>query len=343
MKAQRLFAFLGGALSVITAAAASADTLQEVKARGHLVCGVSTGNPGFSSPDDAGEWKGFDVDFCRAVASAVFKDPTKVKFNALSNKVRFAALQSGEIDILSRQTTWTASREAGLGLMFAGVVYYDGQGFMVNSKKLPDIKSATQLSGATVCLVTGTSSELNVADYFRINRIDFTPVVFEKIEEAKAAYDAGRCDAYTTDQSNLYSVRLSLASPADHVVLPEIISKEPVGPLVRQGDDRWLNIVKWTFNALLQAEEFRITKTNVDEMMESSNPEIKRLLGREAGATIGTDSGLSNDFAVNIVKSVGNYGEMFERNIGQQSPLKIDRGKNALWTDGGLQYAMPFR
>ncbi len=343
MKSRIFLTLLSGAVCTMTGAASAADTLQNIKDRGSLACGVSTGNPGFSAPDDKGEWKGLDVDFCHAVAAAVFSDPTKVKYNPLSSKVRFTALQSGEVDILSRQTTWTASREAGLGLMFAGVIYYDGQGFMVNSKKVPGVTSAKELSGATVCVLSGTTGELNMADYFKANQIEFTPVVFEKIEEAKAAYDAGRCDAYTDDQSNLYSVRLSLASPADHVVLPEIISKEPVGPVVRQGDDKWLNVVKWTYYALVQAEEFGITQANVDEMKNSSNPDIKRLLGQEAGATMGTDFGLSSDFVVNVVKAVGNYGEMFDRNIGQQSPLKIERGKNALWTQGGLQYAMPFR
>ncbi|PLP56676.1 amino acid ABC transporter substrate-bindnig protein [Mesorhizobium loti] len=343
MKSRFLLALLGGAVCAATAAAAPVDTLQSIKAKGSLACGVSTGNPGFSATDDKGEWKGLDVDFCHAVSAAVLGDPSKVKYNPLSSKVRFTALQSGEIDILSRQTTWTASREAGLGLMFAGVMYYDGQGFMVNSKKVSGVTSAKQLSGATVCVLTGTTGELNMADYFKANKIEFSPVVFEKIEEAKAAYDAGRCDVYTDDQSNLYSARLSLAAPADHVVLPEIISKEPVGPVVRQGDDRWLNVVKWTYFALVQAEEFGITQANVEEMKNSSNPEIKRLLGQEAGATIGTDFGLSSDFVVNVIKAVGNYGEIFERNIGQQSPLKIERGKNALWTQGGLQYAMPFR
>lgn len=343
MKSRILIALLSGAVGAMASAAASADTLQTVKDRGNLACGVSTGNPGFSAPDDKGVWKGLDVDFCHAVAATVFGDPAKVKYNSLSSKVRFTALQSGEIDILSRQTTWTASREAGLGLMFTGVMYYDGQGFMINSKKVPGVTSAKQLAGATVCVLTGTTGELNMADYFKGNKIEFSPVVFEKIEEAKAAYDAGRCDVYTDDQSNLYSARLSLASPADHVVLPEIISKEPVGPVVRQGDDKWLNVVKWTYYALVQAEELGITQANVEEMKNSANPEIKRFLGQEAGATIGTDFGLSSDFVVNVIKSVGNYGEMFDRNIGMQSPLKIERGKNALWTEGGLQYAMPFR
>jgi general L-amino acid transport system substrate-binding protein len=342
MKSKILLALLCG-VAAMSGATAAADTLQDVKNRGNLACGVSTGNAGFSAPDDKGEWTGLDVDFCHAVAAAVFGDPAKVKYNSLSSKVRFTALQSGEIDILSRQTTWTASREGGLGLVFAGVIYYDGQGFMINSKKVPGVESAKDLSGATACVLTGTTGELNMADYFKANQIEFTPVVFEKIEEAKAAYDSGRCDVYTDDQSNLYSVRLSLASPSDHVVLPEVISKEPVGPVVRQGDDKWLNIVKWTYYALVQAEEFGITQANVEEMKNSPNPDIKRLLGQEAGTMIGSDFGLSNDFVVNVIKAVGNYGEMFERNIGQQSPLKIERGKNALWTQGGLQYAMPFR
>ena len=343
MRSTYVLGLLLTAAMASSGSAASADTLGTVKARGALACGVSTGNAGFSAPDDAGEWKGFDVDFCRAVAAAVFGDSAKVKFSPLSSKARFTALQSGEIDVLSRQNTWTISRDASLGLLQAGVTYYDGQGFMVNAKKLPEVTSVSQLSGATLCVLTGTTSELNTADYFKANKIDYQPVVFEKIEEAKAAYDNGRCDVYTDDQSNLYSVRLSLAAPADHKVLPEIISKEPLGPVVRQGDDKWFNIVKWTNYALIQAEEFGITQANIEEMKKSSNPDIKRLLGEEEGSSYAADLGLPNDWVVQIIKATGNYGEIFERNLGQQSRLKIARGKNALWTDGGLQYAMPIR
>jgi len=334
---------LGAATLGLMAASASASTLADVKAKGFIQCGVSTGLAGFSAPDDKGEWKGLDADFCRAVAAAVFGDGSKVKFTPLSAKERFTALQSGEIDLLSRNTTWTINRDTALGLNFAGVTYYDGQGFMINAKKLPGVNSALQLSGAAVCVQAGTTTELNLADYFKSNKMEYNPVVFEKLEEVNAAYDSGRCDVYTTDQSGLYGIRLTLSAPDDHVVLPEIISKEPLGPAVRQGDDQWFHIVRWTYYALVQAEELGITQANVDEMKNSPNPEIKRVLGTEADTKIGTDLGLTNDWVVNIVKAVGNYGEMFERNVGSGSPLKIARGLNALWTKGGLQYAMPIR
>jgi general L-amino acid transport system substrate-binding protein len=334
---------LGAAALGMAASAASAATLDDVKAKGFVQCGVNTALAGFSAPNDKGEWTGFDVDLCRAVAAAVFGDPTKVKFTPTNAKERFTALQSGEIDLLSRNTTWTLSRDTSLGFNFAGVNYYDGQGFMINAKKLPGVNSALQLSGASVCVQTGTTTELNLADYFKANNLEYNPVVFEKLEEVNAAYDSGRCDAYTTDQSGLYSIRLTLAAPDDHVVLPEIISKEPLGPAVRQGDDQWFDIVKWTLYAMILAEEHGITQANVEEMKNSPNPDIKRILGQEADSKLGTDLGLSNDWVVNIIKGVGNYGESFERNIGQDSPLKIARGLNALWTKGGLQYAMPIR
>ena len=334
---------LGAATLGLMATAASAGTLEDVKAKGFLQCGVNVGLAGFSAPNDKGDWTGLDADFCRAVAAAVFGDATKVKFTPLSAKERFTALQSGEVDLLSRNTTWTINRDTALGLNFAGVTYYDGQGFMINAKKLPGVNSALQLSGAAICVQTGTTTELNLADYFKANKMEYSPVVFEKLEEVDAAYDAGRCDAYTTDQSGLYGIRLKLSSPDDHVVLPEIISKEPLGPAVRQGDDKWYHIVKWTYFALLTAEELGITQANVEEMKASGNPEIKRVLGTETDTKIGTDLGLGNDWVVNIVKSVGNYGEIFERNVGQGSPLKIARGINALWTKGGLQYAPPIR
>ncbi|MEQ1944114.1 amino acid ABC transporter substrate-binding protein [Mesorhizobium sp. VNQ89] len=334
---------LGAAAFGLAASAASADTLDDIKAKGFVQCGVNTGLAGFSSPDDKGDWTGLDVDFCRAVAAAVFGDGTKVKFTPLSAKDRFTALQSGEIDILSRNTTWTINRDTALGLNFAGITYYDGQGFMINAAKLPGVNSALQLSGASVCVQSGTTTELNLADYFKANNLEYNPVVFEKIEEVNAAYDSGRCDAYTTDQSGLYAIRLTLASPADHVVLPEIISKEPLGPAVRQGDDKWFDIVKWTYFALLNAEELGVTKANVEEMKNSANPEIKRILGTEAETKIGTDLGLTNDWVVNIIKATGNYGEIFENNVGSGSPLKISRGINALWTKGGLQYGPPIR
>ncbi|MCO5157093.1 MAG: amino acid ABC transporter substrate-binding protein [Aquamicrobium sp.] len=334
---------LGSAALALAASAASAATLDDVKAKGFLQCGVNTSLAGFSAPNDKGEWTGLDVDFCRAVAAAVFGDGNAVKFTGLSAKDRFTALQSGEVDILSRNTTWTVSRDTALGLNFAGVTYYDGQGFMINAKKLPGVNSALQLSGASICVQAGTTTELNLADYFSANNMEYNPVVFEKFEEANAAYDAGRCDAYTTDQSGLYAVRLQMSSPDDHVVLPEIISKEPLGPSVRQGDDQWFDIVKWAYFALLNAEEAGITQANVDEMKDSSSPDIRRLLGTESETKIGTDLGLANDWVVNIIKATGNYGEIFERNVGTGSPLKIARGVNALWTKGGLQYGMPIR
>jgi general L-amino acid transport system substrate-binding protein len=334
---------LGAAALGLSASAASAATLDDVKAKGFVQCGVNTGLAGFSAPNDKGEWTGLDVDFCRAVAAASSADGTKVKFTPLSAKDRFTALQSGEVDILSRNTTWTINRDTALGLNFAGVTYYDGQGFMVNSKKLPGINSALQLSGAAVCVQSGTTTELNLADYFKANKMDYNPVVFEKVEEANAAYDSGRCDAYTTDQSGLYGIRLTLSAPDDHVVLPEIISKEPLGPAVRQGDDKWFDIVKWTYFALLNAEEAGITQANVEEMKNSENPDIKRLLGAEAETKIGADLGVDNAWVVNIIKATGNYGEIFERNVGAGSPLKIARGINALWTKGGLQYGPPIR
>lgn len=327
----------------LTAPVASADTLSNVKSKGFLQCGVNVALAGFSASDDKGQWTGLDVDFCRAVAAAVFGDPSKVKFTGLTAKDRFTALQSGEIDILSRNTSWTVSRDTSLGISFVGVMYYDGQGFMIDARKLPDVKSVKQLSGAAICVAAGTTTELNLADYFKANKIDYTPVVFDTLEETTAAYNAGRCDAFTNDQSGLYAARLHTSSPKDFVILPEIISKEPLGPAVRQGDAKWLNIVKWTYFALLDAEEAGITRSNVDEMKGSSNPDIKRMLGTEAGTRIGTDLGLPNDWVVNIVKATGNYGEMFERNLGSGSPLKISRGVNALWTKGGIQYGVPIR
>ncbi len=330
---------VAGAAASFLAASASASTLDDVKAKGFIQCGVNTGLLGFAAPDDAGNWKGFDVDYCRAVAAAVFNDPNAVKYTPLTAKDRFTALQSGEIDMLARNTTWTMSRDTALGLAFSFVNYYDGQGFMV--RKDAGITSALELSGAAVCVQTGTTTELNLADYFNRNKMELNPVVFEKLDEADAAYDSGRCDAYTTDASGLYAIRLVLSNPDDHIVLPEIISKEPLGPVVRQGDDQWFNIVKWVGFALLNAEELGVTQANVDEMKTSDNQEIRRLLGVDG--TFGVDIGLTNDWAANALKAVGNYGEIFDRNIGAGSPLQIARGLNALWTKGGIQYAPPIR
>ncbi|MHB2265621.1 amino acid ABC transporter substrate-binding protein [Aliihoeflea sp. PC F10.4] len=338
-----LVGILGGAVMALGVSAASAQTLNDVKSAGSVKCGVHTGLAGFAAPNDAGEWAGFDADFCRVVAAAVFGDGEAVTFVPTNATERFTALQSGEIDLLSRNTTWTLSRDTTLGLTFAGVNYYDGQGFMINSTALPDINSALQLSGAAVCVQSGTTTELNLADYFAANNMEYNPVVFQGFEETNAAYEAGRCDAYTTDASGLYALRLTLANPDEHVVLPEIISKEPLGPAVRQGDDQWFNVVKWSLYAMIQAEELGITQDNLEEMMNSENPEIRRILGQEDDSTIGEGLGLENDWVVNIIREVGNYGEIFDRNIGAGSPLAISRGLNALWTDGGLQYAMPIR
>ena len=348
MKKTLISLFLGTAVSVAATTAVQAGTLDDVRQKGFVQCGVSQGLIGFSSPDEQNNWTGMDVDFCRAVATAVLGDPQKVKFTPLTAKERFTALQSGEIDVLSRNTTWTMSRDTSLGLKFAGVMYYDGQGFLINSKKFPEVKSAMQLAGATVCTQTGTTTELNLADFFKSNNMDYKLVAFEKNEEALGAFKDGRCDAYTTDQSGLYAERLKLTNPDENLVLPEIISKEPLGPVVRQGDDAWFNVVKWTYFALVNAEELGITSTNVDEMMKTSkNPEVQRLLGVPnadgTAAGFGTGIGLEEAWAANIIKAVGNYGEIFERNVGENTPLKIKRGKNALWKDGGLQYAPPVR
>lgn len=339
MKTTIFTGMLAVAAMALSASTASAATLDDVKAKGFIQCGVSQGLPGFSNPDANGDWSGMDVDLCVGVAAAIFGDGTKVKFSPLSAKERFTALQSGEIDILSRNTTWTMSRDTQLGLNFAGVNYYDGQGFMVRSEM--GINSALELSGASICTNTGTTTELNVADYFRANNMDYELVAFEKADEVVAAYDAGRCDVYTTDQSGLYAQRLKLSAPAEHQVLPEIISKEPLGPVVRQGDDQFFNIVKWVHNATVNAEEMGITQANVGEMMAGDNPSAKRLLGTEG--EFGTAIGLSNDWAANVIKAIGNYGEIFDRNVGPDTPLAISRGVNALWSDGGLQYAPPVR
>ncbi|MCF6321208.1 MAG: amino acid ABC transporter substrate-binding protein [Rhizobiaceae bacterium] len=339
MKKAIISAALGAAAIGMVATGATAATLDDVKAKDFVQCGVSQGLAGFSNPDDKGNWTGMDVDVCRALAAAIFGDATKVKFTPLSAKERFTALQSGEIDVLSRNTTWTATRDTSLGLNFAGVNYYDGQGFMVRSSL--GVKSALELSGASVCTNTGTTTELNVADYFRSNKMEYELVAFEKADEVVAAYDAGRCDVFTTDQSGLYSQRLKLTNPGDHVVLPEIISKEPLGPVVRQGDDQWFNLVKWTHFAMVNAEELGVSSANIGEMMGSDNPAVKRLLGSEGA--FGEALGVGNDWAANIIKMVGNYGEVFDRAVGPDTPLKIERGVNALWSDGGLQYAPPIR
>ncbi|BBD76973.1 amino acid ABC transporter substrate-binding protein [Hydrogenophilus thermoluteolus] len=341
MKQKTLLAAVGAALAVAAVAPAQAgETMDAIKARGEIRCGVSDGLPGFSYTDQKGVVRGIDADFCRALAAAVFGDANKVKFTPLTAKERFTALQSGEIDVLSRNTTWTMSRDTGMGMVFpAAVVYYDGQGFLVN-KKL-GVKSAKELDGATVCIQAGTTTELNLADYFRTHKMQYTPITYDKSDESAKGLEAGRCDVLTSDQSQLYAQRIKMANPDQYVVLPEVISKEPLGPVVRPGDHEWFSTVRWTHYAMLIAEELGVTSKNVDEMKKSNNPEIRRLLGVDAD--FGKAIGLPQDWAYQVIKQVGNYGESFERNVGKGSPLKIERGLNALWTQGGLQYAPPIR
>ena len=333
----------GIAAATLLGAAGTAQAgkdLDAIKARGQLICGVNTGVAGFAQADSQGKWVGLDVDVCRAVAAAVFGDSEKVKYVPTTAQQRFTALQSGEVDILARNTTVTLTRDTALGLDFTAVNYYDGQGFMVN-KKL-GVKSAKELNGATVCVAPGTTTELNLADYFRANKMTFKPVVIEKVEEVRAAFFSGRCDVYTTDASGLYSTRAANApNPDDYMVLPEIISKEPLAPAVRHGDNQFADIVRWSQYAMLEAEEYGISSKTVDEMLKSENPSIKRILGVTPG--MGKALGVDEAWVVNIVKQVGNYGESFERNVGMGSPLKIDRGLNKLWTQGGIQYAPPIR
>jgi general L-amino acid transport system substrate-binding protein len=328
----------GAAFSVAAAFSADAGTLDQVKTRGQLICGSNPGLAGFGLPDDQGMYKGLDVDECRAIAAAIFNDPNKVKFLPINAKDRPTILASGEIDVLIRNTTWTLSRQTG-GMFFTGINFYDGQGFMVR-KKL-GVDSALKLDGASVCVQQGTTTELNLADYFRANNMKLDAISYATDDEATKAYDEGRCDAYTTDASGLYSERLKMSNPDEHIVLPEIISKEPLGPSVRRDDIQWFQIVQWTHNALITAEELGVTQANVDEKLKSDNPAIRRLLGVEG--SFGEGLGLSNDWAYRIIKHVGNYGEIFERNVGMGSPIKIARGLNALWNKGGLQYAPPIR
>jgi general L-amino acid transport system substrate-binding protein len=340
MNGRALSATLVTTVLLAVASSAHAGTaLNAIKERGYIKCGVSDGLPGFSHTDEKGKFSGIDVDVCRAVAAAVFNDSTKVKFTPLTAKERLTALQSGEIDVLSRNTTWTSSRDSAQGLNFTGVTYYDGQGFLVN-KKL-GVKSAKELDGATVCVQAGTTTELNLSDYFRANKMKYTPITYDKSDESAKALEAGRCDVLTSDQSQLYAQRIKLAKPSDYVVLPEVISKEPLGPVVRHGDDDWFDIVKWTLFVMVDAEELGIDSKNVEEMKKSTNPDVKRMLGVEGDK--GKDFGLANDWMAVVIKQVGNYGEIFDRNVGKGSPLQIERGLNALWTQGGLQYAPPVR
>lgn len=327
------------AMGMASGAQAASATLDAVKEKGFVQCGVSTGLPGFSNPDEKGNWQGMDVDVCRAVAAATLGDASKVKYIPLTAKERFTALQSGEIDVLSRNTTWTQTRDTTLGLNFAGVNYYDGQGFMI-SKDL-GVKSALELDGAAVCIQSGTTTELNLSDYFREHKMSFSPVVFDTSDQTVKGFEAGRCDVLTSDQSQLYALRIKLANPDSAMVLPEVISKEPLGPVVRQGDDLWFNIVKWSLNAMINAEEMGLTSANIDKMKESSNPSVRRFVGMEGPKGSGME--LNDDWAYQIVKQVGSYGEAFERNVGSGSPLQINRGVNALWSKGGFLYAPPMR
>ncbi len=350
---------VAAALSLLAAGQAGAQsTLEAVTKKGFVQCGVNVGLAGFSQPDSQGVWKGIDVDLCRAVAAAVFGDATKVRYTPLTAQQRFTALQSGEVDVLSRNTTWTITRDTSLGLNFVGVNYYDGQGFMVRkagvaaggakdakkeakkaAKGARTITSAKQLNGATICVQPGTTTELNLADYFRAHKMTFKPVVIEKLEEVVNAYFSGRCDAYTTDISGLVSVRASRApKPDEHLILPEVISKEPLGPAVRHGDDRWFDVVKWSLFAMIEAEELGLSSKNIDQQAGTANPGIQRFIG--ATGDIGKMLGVDNKWAVHIVKQVGNYGESFDANL---KPLGFDRGINKLWTQGGLMYAPPIR
>ncbi len=331
---------LAAAAALYSASSVAADgTFDKVMKQGYVQCGVSTGLPGFSNPNSKGEWEGLDVEFCQAVAAATLGDKTKVKYIPLTAKERFTALQSGEIDILSRNTTWTLQRDTALGLNFAGVNYYDGQGFMV--KKELGVTSASELDGAAVCVQSGTTTELNLADYFRTTGMEYEPVVFDTAAQTSKGFDAGRCDVLTTDQSGLYALRLTLSDPSSAMVLPEVISKEPLGPVVRQGDDQWFNIVKWSLTAMVAGEEFGVTSANVDEMKSSKNPDITRLLGVDGPG--GKGLGIRDDWGYQIIKQVGNYGESFDRTVGSGSPLDISRGLNALWNDGGILFAPPIR
>ncbi|MWD26568.1 transporter substrate-binding domain-containing protein [Aquicoccus sp. SCR17] len=324
----------------LTAGAAAAATLDDVKDRGKLNCGVTTGLVGFAAPDANGEWQGFDVAVCRAVAAAVLGDPMAVEFVPTTGKTRFTALASGEIDLLARNTTWTFSRDVDLKFEFVGINYYDGQGFMV--PKALGVSSAKELDGATVCIQTGTTTELNLADFFRVNNINYEPVPIETNAEAQQQYLAGACDVYTTDASGLAATRAAFEDPSAHVILPEIISKEPLGPLVRHGDNDWGDIARWTLNALIAAEEYGITSANIDELANgTNNPEINRILGTEGN--LGEMLGLDADWAKRAIKANGNYGEIFAKNIGESTPIGLSRGLNAQWTNGGLMYSPPFR
>ena len=335
----------GGAIAMLVASVfvpvdvAGAQTLKAVKDRGSLTCGVSMGLPGFSNPDDKGVWSGLDVDLCRAVAAAIFDDAGKVKYVPLNAEDRFKALQSGKIDVLSRNSTWTMSRESEFNLSFAAINYYDGQGFMIRKSAKKD--SALALGGSKVCVQSGTTTQLNLADYFRANNMTYQEMTFSDADSALKAYDSGTCDVFTSDISQLYSERLKLSSPNDHVILADVISKEPLGPAVKQGDSQWLEIVKWSHFAMLNAEELGVTSKNIDEALKSQKPAVKRLVGTEGA--YGEQIGLTKDWAVRSIRQVGNYAESYDRNVRTGSKLGIPRGLNHLWSEGGIQYAPPIR
>jgi general L-amino acid transport system substrate-binding protein len=336
---------VGASLAVLVAAAAityeryDTQTLKRTIRRGAVLCGVSTGLPGFSAPDDKGNWTGFDVDICRAIAAAIFDDPSKVTFVPLDANARFTELQKRKIDVLSRNSTWSMSRETNYALNFAAVSYYDGQGFML--RKSRNIESGLELDGSKVCVQDGTTTKLNLADYFRANNINYQEIKFARSDDAVKGYEAGDCDVFTADVSQLYSQRIKLAKPDDHIILADVISKEPLAPVVRQKDDDWLLIVKWTVYAMLNAEELGVTSKNIDQAMKSTKPEVMRLVGTEGA--YGQELGLSKDWAARIIRHVGNYGEVYERNLGVNSKLGIPRGMNQLWNAGGIQYAPPIR
>ena len=333
------YAALGAALLAASSMAQAGQSFDNIKKKGFVQCGVSTGIPGFSIADSKGQWQGLDVDMCKAIAAAVFGDAGKHKMTPLTPQQRFTALQSGEVDVLTRNTTQTLTRDTTLGLLGAGVNYYDSQGVMV--RKDLNVKSAKELGGATVCVQPGTTTELNLADWFRANKLEFKPVVIEKYDEIVRAFQAGRCDALTTDKSQLAGTRTSLDKPDNYVILPEDFSKEPLGPMVRQGDEQWFNVVRWALFAMIEAEEYGITSKNVDEMLKSTNPNVQRILGVTPG--MGKNLGIDEKWAYNIVKQVGNYGESFDRNVGAGSPLKLPRGLNEQWRKGGIMYAWPIR
>ena len=338
MKALKLAA-LGAALLAASTVAQAGQTFDAVKKKGFVQCGVSTGVAGFSAADSKGQWKGLDIDMCRAIAATLFGDASKFKVTPLTAQQRFTALQSGEIDVLTRNTTQTLTRDTTQGMIGAGVNFYDSQGVIV--RKDLNIKSAKELNGATLCVQPGTTTELNLADWFRANKIEFKPVVIEKLDEVVGAFVSGRCDAYTTDKSGLAAARSTMQNPDNYIILPEDFSKEPLGPMVRQGDEQWFNVVRWTLFAMLELEEYGVTSANVDDMLKSGNPNVQRILGVTPG--MGKNLGVDEKWAYNIAKQVGNYGESFERNVGVDSPLKLPRGLNQQWTKGGIMYGWPIR